>query len=430
MSVIGATRQLVITAEYDDDSVRDVTAEATYTSSDESVAMVSGGGVVTAVADGTATISVAYGGQTVDVPVTVSIATLPPTLTKLTAAPTTVTLTVYGATQPLIITAGFDDASTLDVTGEAAYSSSDESVATVNAAGVVAAVSNGQANIAVTYQGETVNVLVIVAIPPALKGLTANPTDFTLTALNATRALVITAEYDDDSTLDVTAEATYTSSDESVATVSGTGVVTAIAAGTATITVTYGGQSADVPVTVSIASPTTVAGLVSNYTDLFFAVVGAYRKLTIMANYDDDSTQDVTAEAEYTSLNTDVATVSADGVVTAKANGDTTVTVQFGGVTLNVTVRVMALSDQLQSISAKATPNPVLVGAETNISVQAFYEGLYRPVVTEWATYEVLDPDLATVVAQGKVLALQAGTARIRVTFIDKESIISIQIQE
>ena len=83
----------------------------------------------------------------------------------------------------------------------------------------------------------TVGVIVLVSIA-------AEPSEVSLgvaggRARNDTAQLVITATYDDESTADVTNEASYESDDENVAVVGDTGLITATGVGTATITVTY-----------------------------------------------------------------------------------------------------------------------------------------------------------------------------------------------
>jgi hypothetical protein len=78
----------------------------------------------------------------------------------------------------------------------------------------------------------------------------ANPTSI---AVGATSTLTVTATLSDESTSDVTADATYSSSDEAVATVAADGTVTAVAEGTATITVSYQGKSTTVGVTITAA---------------------------------------------------------------------------------------------------------------------------------------------------------------------------------
>lgn len=66
----------------------------------------------------------------------------------------------------------------------------------------------------------------------------------------ATQQLTVTANYGSGKSVDVTESATYSSTNESVATVSATGLITAVGEGTATINVTYEGASGTCAVTV------------------------------------------------------------------------------------------------------------------------------------------------------------------------------------
>lgn len=65
-----------------------------------------------------------------------------------------------------------------------------------------------------------------------------------------TQQLTVTLHFDDESTQDVTAEATYESSATGVATVSEAGLITAVSEGSATITATYGAFTDTCAVTV------------------------------------------------------------------------------------------------------------------------------------------------------------------------------------
>lgn len=67
----------------------------------------------------------------------------------------------------------------------------------------------------------------------------------------ATQQLTATVTYADGSTADVTADAEWSSSDDTVATVSETGLVTAVAEGSATITATFMGLSDTSDITVT-----------------------------------------------------------------------------------------------------------------------------------------------------------------------------------
>jgi hypothetical protein len=84
---------------------------------------------------------------------------------------------------------------------------------------------------------------------PTLESIDDTPSTKTL-AVAAIGALVATAHWSDSTTTDVTATASWSSSAPSKATVS-SGFVTGIAAGSATVTATYQGQSDTCAVTVS-----------------------------------------------------------------------------------------------------------------------------------------------------------------------------------
>lgn len=84
---------------------------------------------------------------------------------------------------------------------------------------------------------------------PVLTGLTVAPTSLSQVTGDIDR-VTATATYDDASTLDVSADADWASSDASIATVSA-GFVTAEAVGSATVTSTYEGMSDTCDVTVT-----------------------------------------------------------------------------------------------------------------------------------------------------------------------------------
>ncbi|MCU6793928.1 S-layer homology domain-containing protein [Paenibacillus sp. WQ 127069] len=97
---------------------------------------------------------------------------------------------------------------------------------------------------------------------PILDSLSVEPSSITLKTLGATQPLSIVAKYSDATIRPVTKEASYTSSTPTVASVSKEGIVTAIANGTAGITISYGGKTVTVPVIVDVPSgPTDPFGL-------------------------------------------------------------------------------------------------------------------------------------------------------------------------
>lgn len=113
---------------------------------------------------------------------------------------------------------------------------------------------------------------------------------------------------------------TWLSSDEEVATVDDTGKVTAVAEGEATITVTTddGGFTAECTVTVSPAPVPATAIAIKSETTL---AVGRAETLTATL-----TPSNATSTVAWVSSNTEVATVDANGKVTAVAVGEATIT--------------------------------------------------------------------------------------------------------
>lgn len=238
---VGQTRQLTATGHYDDGSMADVTATVTWTTSEPAVATVGATGLVTAIDVGTATVTATAGPIRASTAVTVE----PPVVTALAIAPAGPTVP-SGETQAFTATATLSDGGQLVVTTAATWTSSAPAVATVTGGGLATAVSPGDATIAAAYGGQTASTTLHVG-PPRLLSITLAPTTAEL-AIGLTRALIATGHYGDGTTADVTATASWLSSQPTQVSVSDAvgskGVIEARAAGGATITAVVGGVTA------------------------------------------------------------------------------------------------------------------------------------------------------------------------------------------
>ena len=129
--------------------------------------------------------------------------------------------------------------------------------ATVDGGGVRGIAAAGTATLTVTYDGQT------ATHPMTVTAAAVTTTSVTVSGAQTVRVdetvtLTAQAQRSDGTTLDVTQSADWTTDAPQYATVDG-GVVRGIAAGTATLTVTYDGQTAAHPMTVT-AAPDLVVG--------------------------------------------------------------------------------------------------------------------------------------------------------------------------
>lgn len=109
-------------------------------------------------------------------------------LQSIVASPTEISLAV-DETQQLTVTATYSNVSTADVTAdvtaETSYESSDLSVATVSAAGVITGVGGGDATITVSYQTKAAEVSVTVGFDPMVYDVDGDGAISKVEALNA-----------------------------------------------------------------------------------------------------------------------------------------------------------------------------------------------------------------------------------------------------
>ena len=219
------------------------------------------------------------------------------------------------------------------------WGSSNTTVATVSASGEVTAIAAGSTTITVTTQDghkAATCAVTVTTTTVGVTGVTLNKTTLSLVK-DAKETLVATVA--PENTTDKTV--IWLSSDETIATVSASGEVTAVKVGTATIMATSvadNSKTATCAVTVTAATvAVTGVTLNKNATSLN---VGATETLTATVNPTNATNKNVT----WSSSNTAIATVSASGVVTAKSAGTATITVttQDGGKKATCTVTVKA----------------------------------------------------------------------------------------
>jgi len=257
---VGATTQLTATPE--DSTGTALTGRAvSWATSNAAVATVSASGLVTGGAAGSATITATSEGQSGTSALTVT--NVP--VASVTVSPAAATVTVGTTTQ---LTATPKDANGTALSGRVVtWGTSNAAAATVSANGVVTGVATGSATITATSEGQSgTSAITVTNVPVA--SVTVSPATASLT-VGATTQLTATPK-DANGTALSGRVVTWATSNAAAATVSQSGFVTGVAAGSATITATSEGQSGTAAIAVMAppSNPGTVTDLaVAGVTD-------------------------------------------------------------------------------------------------------------------------------------------------------------------
>jgi uncharacterized protein YjdB len=239
----------------------------TWVSDRTSVATVDANGKVTAVSIGTANITASQNGMSATCVITVD----PIEVTKITLDRTSLNLGV-NKTRTLVATVMPTNATDKTVT----WTTSDGTVATVTSAGVVRGIAYGTATITATSSNGLTATCKVNVVPTPVEGVSLNKNSTTL-LINGnsygTEQLTATVTPNDA----VNKNVNWTSSNPNVATVSNTGFVTAVAKGTATITVTTvdGGYTASCTVRVGVRRTVTTSDIYTT-SETFTSLTSSY----------------------------------------------------------------------------------------------------------------------------------------------------------
>ena len=302
-----------------------------------------------------------------------------------------------------------------DATNKAlTWTSSDESVASVTD-GKVKALKAGSA-IITAKNGDITDTITINVIVP-LESIAFDEANITI---NKDESKTLTYSTNPIDTMD-DSEVTFTSSDESVVTVTNTGSITGIAAGTATITIQKGEKTDTVEVTVN--SP--LKSISANDLE-----VKVNKTENIVVTYLDSDTTD-SRDVTYEVLDSSIASVTSDGVVTGLNVGTTTITIKsvVSGVE-PITITVNVPSIPLTGIKVSSSVSELLVGDETNIKV-TYLTNSEGDATTDKLniSYSSSDTDVVEIV-DGMVIAKGLGSAKVTIIVNDFTETLDFEVVE
>ena len=228
---------------------------------------------------------------------------------------------------------------------------------------------------------------------PTLQSIEITPS-LKQAAAGTTAQFTATGVYTDNSTQDLTTQATWESSDSAVATVNDGLAITA-GVGSTTVSAISGDVSGNTMLTVTNATLVSIevspaAPSLAN---------GLTQQFTATGLYTDNSTQDLTTQVTWASSNGAVATVSdvggSNGLATTAGVGSTTVSATSGGVTGDATLTVTNAT--LVSIEVSPSPAQAAGGTTAQFTATGLYTDNSTQDLTAQVTWASSDGAVATV---------------------------------
>ncbi|MFZ0561536.1 MAG: Ig-like domain-containing protein [Terriglobales bacterium] len=369
---LGTITPFTATGTYSDNSTQDLTATATWTSSNTAqAAITSPGGVVTALAltNTAITITAISGGVSGNTGLTVANATL--TSIVIPSGPQN-TVTIANNTSYQFAAYGlYNDGSKRNLTTKVTWASSNQNAATIGAAnGRAQAVGAGLSSSITATLGSVSGMATLAVSTATIQSIAVGPTQVQIAPLT-TQTFTAIGTFSDGTnitTQNISQDVIWASNNP-VATISNTtgsiGVATAVQPGgaTATISAVFGGVTGTASLIVSTATLNTITVTPATAT----LAVNANLALQSTGNFSDGTTQPITSDVTCTSSDTTIATVN-ENIVTGESTSSNpvTITCSLGGVSGTASVTVEGFT----AITITA-PNNGNVAEDTSIALTA-----------------------------------------------------------
>jgi phage tail sheath protein FI/uncharacterized protein YjdB len=396
---VGQTQQLTATGTYSDGSTQNLTTSAslTWVSGSPATAAVTSSGLVTALAPGVSIVSATVGAVTANLVITVSAAIL----TGIAVTPSTPSIAV-GQTEQFTATGTYSDGTSQNLTSTVTWNSGTPANATVGGSGLAKATGAGTSVIGATLGAISGNTKLTVGAA-VLVSIAVTPANAPWIQPAGTQQFTATGTYSDGTSGPVAA-VTWSSSNNGVAGINGTGLATAAAAGSAVMTATSGAVSGRATLTVTTA---TLTSLVVTPAAPSIAA-GLTQQFAAQGVYSDSTSQDLTTSVTWNSATPATASIGNTGAAKALAGGTSVITAKLGaidssGVTLTVAAAV------LESIAVTPASPAISSGATQQFTATGTYSDGTTQNITGSVTWSSGNSAVATITAGGLATAAASG---------------------
>jgi trimeric autotransporter adhesin len=302
----------------------------------------------------------------------------------------------------------YSDSTNHDLTTSASWSTSDSTVATVNASGLATAAANGSATVSAFLGSENGSTTLTVA--PQLVSIQVNPQNPSSPA-GIPQSFTATGTFTDGSQHDLSNSVSWSSSGPAVATIASNGLATCLAAGQTTITATAGSVAGFTTLT---AIPATLSSITVSPANPSI-VAGSSQQFTATGTFSDGSQHDLTNSVSWGSSAPAVAMIAFSGLATGVSAGQATITANSGSINNFATLTVT--SALLVSITVNPVNPSVLIGNTQPFTATGTYSDGSQQDLTNTVGWSSSNANVASIDATGLALGVSAGITTISATF-------------
>lgn len=399
----GSTDQFTAIGTFSNGTTQNLTASVNWNSSNTVAVAINNSGLATGMNGGSSNISASHKGVTSN---TVALSVSPAALQSITISAANSSI-AKGSTDQLVATGRFSDGTTQNLTNSVTWSSSNATVATINASGLATGVSAGSSNISASQNGVISNAIVLLVNAATLQSITITATNGSI-AKGTTDQFTATGTFSDGTTQNLTNSAIWTSSNTAVVTISN-GIATGASAGSSNISAAQNGITSNsfvLSVTAATLQSITItsasASIAKGTTDQF----------TATGSFSDGTTQNLTNSATWSSSNTAVATISSSGLATAAGIGSSSISATQNGLTSNV-IALNVTAPTLLSIAITAPGTPLAAGSNEQLTATGTYTDGTTQNLTNSASWSSSNSAAATVTSSGIATGVAVGQTTI-----------------
>ena len=257
---------------------------------------------------------------------------------------------------------------------------------------------------------------------PVATSIALSTTSLNLTSLGQKQQLTATVKDQNGATVSGTT-VTWATTEPGVATVSSAGLVTSIGNGTGAIIAVYGSISATASVSVTAQVPATI-----ELSDTLVSFVSLGDTATLRAQAKDASGENISvANFIWISADETIASVSADGLITAVSNGTTSITATAGPASA-----AAATSIQQDAASITLLPDSLVFAAPgdtATIAASVLDAGGSEMASSPTLTWSSSDLSTVTVNSSGIVTAVASGLATVTAQAGNLESTVNTRVK-